>query len=63
VISVEGGPDLDIPTLADQAQVSEECLQELDAGSLGAIDLKDLESLCSILGRSPNDLLGYEADE
>jgi DNA-binding Xre family transcriptional regulator len=58
-----GGPDLDIPALAEQAKVSVEWLFQLDEGTLGPINLEELERLCCILGRSPNDLLGYETDE
>jgi DNA-binding Xre family transcriptional regulator len=61
-LRVEGGPDLGIPALAEQADVSIERLYRLDAGQLGPIALDELERLCRILGRSPNDLLGYEAD-
>jgi DNA-binding Xre family transcriptional regulator len=61
-ISAEGGPHLDIPALAEQAEVSVVRLHQLDQGHLDAIDLSDLDRLCQILGRSPNDLLGYEAD-
>jgi DNA-binding Xre family transcriptional regulator len=58
----EGGPDLDIPALAEQAGVSAEWLYRLDMGRLAQVDLIELESVCRILGRSPNDLLGYEPD-
>jgi DNA-binding Xre family transcriptional regulator len=58
----EGGPDLDIAALAEQAKVRVECLYRLDEGRLCTIDLQELDRLCRILGRSPNDLLGYEAD-
>jgi DNA-binding Xre family transcriptional regulator len=61
-ISAEGGPDLDIPALAEQAEVSVARLHQLDQGYLDAIDFPALGRLCHILGRSPNDLLGYEAD-
>jgi DNA-binding Xre family transcriptional regulator len=61
-LTVEGGPDLDIQALAEQAAVSVEWLYELDGGQLGPVDLAELERLCRILGRSPNGLLGYEAD-
>jgi len=61
-IRAEGGPDLDVPTLAEQVEVSVARLHQLDAGQLEAIDLLELERLCRILGRSPNDLLGYESD-
>ncbi len=59
----EGGPDLDIPSLAEQAGVSAEWLHQLDQGQLDSANLGDLERVCRILGRSPNDVLGYEADE
>ncbi len=59
----EGGPDLDIPALAEQAGVSVEWLHQLNQGQLGSANLGDLERVCYILGRSPNDVLGYEADE
>jgi DNA-binding Xre family transcriptional regulator len=61
-ISAGGGPQLDIPALAEQAEVSVARLSQLDQGYLDAIDLPELDRLCQILGRSPNDLLGYEAD-
>lgn len=61
-LQAQGGPELDILGLADQVQVSADCLQRLNQGQLGAVDLVDLERLCCILGRSPNDLLGYESD-
>jgi DNA-binding Xre family transcriptional regulator len=57
-----GGPDLEISGLAEQAGVPLEWLIQLDQGQLGPIGLQGLERLCRILGRSPNDLLGYEAD-
>jgi DNA-binding Xre family transcriptional regulator len=61
-LRTEGGPELDLPTLADQAGVRVEWLDQLDQGQLSPIGLQHLERLCRILGRSPNDLLGYEAD-
>jgi len=61
-LRAEGGPELDIPTLAEQAGVPAEWLYQLDQGQLSPIGLQNLEYLCRILGRSPNDLLGYEAD-
>jgi DNA-binding Xre family transcriptional regulator len=62
-IHAEGGPGLDYASLADQAGVPEGWLRQLDRGGLNASVLQHLERLCWILGRSPNDLLGYEADE
>ncbi len=62
-IRAGGGPDLDMPTLAAEAGVLLEWIQQLDEGNLSPIGLEHLERLCRILGRSPNDLLGYEADE
>jgi DNA-binding Xre family transcriptional regulator len=62
-LRAEGGPDLDIPALAEQTGVPAEWLYQLDQARPGPVDLEDLERLCCILGRSPNDLLGYEADE
>jgi DNA-binding Xre family transcriptional regulator len=59
----EGGPDLDLPALAEQAGVPVEWLHQLDQGRLDEANLVDLERVCRILGRSPNDVLGYEADE
>lgn len=59
---VAGGPDLDIPDLAEQADVTVEWLYKLDAGRLSQVDLAALEKVCRILGRSPNDILGYEPD-
>ena len=61
-ISVDGGPNLDILALAEQAEISVVRLHQLDQGRLDAIGLPELDRLCQILGRSPNDLLGYEAD-
>jgi DNA-binding Xre family transcriptional regulator len=61
-LQTEGGPELDLPTLAEQAGVPVEWLDQLDQGQLSPIGLQHLERLCRILGRSPNDLLGYEAD-
>jgi DNA-binding Xre family transcriptional regulator len=61
-LQVEGGPALDLPALAWQAGVPEEWLDQLDHGQLSSIGLQHLERLCRILGRSPNDLLGYEVD-
>ncbi len=59
----EGGPDLDLPALAEQAGVPVEWLHQLDQGQIDSANLGDLERVCRILGRSPNDVLGYEADE
>jgi DNA-binding Xre family transcriptional regulator len=59
----EGGPDLDIPALAEQAGVPVEWLYQLDQGQLDRANLGNLDRVCRILGRSPNDVLGYEADE
>jgi DNA-binding Xre family transcriptional regulator len=59
----EGGPDLDLTALAEQAGVPLRWLEQLDQGQLSPMALQHLERLCRILGRSPNDLLGYEADE
>lgn len=56
------GPDLDVPALAEEVGVPVEFLYQLDRGQLSPIDLEHLERLCRILGRSPNDILGYEAD-
>ena len=61
-LRVTGGPDLDIPTLAREAKIAVEWLYQLDQGRLGPISLEELERLCRILGRSPNDILGYEPD-
>lgn len=58
-----GGPDLDIPALANEVEVPVERLCWLDQGQLDVVDLDELERLCRILGRTPNDLLGYEPDE
>jgi DNA-binding Xre family transcriptional regulator len=62
-IQTQGGPDLDISVLAQEAEVPVEWLYQLDQGQLAPIKLDKLERLCRILGRSPNDLLGYETDE
>jgi DNA-binding Xre family transcriptional regulator len=62
-IQTQGGPELDILALAREAEVPVEWLYQLDQGQLAPIKLDKLERLCRILGRSPNDLLGYEADE
>ncbi len=62
-LQAEGGPNLDLHRLAEQAGVSVGSLSRLDQGCVDAVDLEELERLCHILGRSPNDLLGYEADE
>ncbi len=62
-IRADGGPDLDMATLAAEAGVSLEWIRQLDEGQLSPIGLEHLERLCRVLGRSPNDLLGYEADE
>jgi len=62
-ISVQGGPDLDIPALAEEAELSAEWVYRLDWGDLEVVELSHLARLCCILGRSPNDILGYEADE
>lgn len=61
-LKADGGPDLDISALAEQTGVPTEWLYELDQGRLSPLGLKNLERLCRILGRSPNDLLGYEPD-
>ena len=61
-LQANGGPELGISGLAGQVEVSSEWLHRLDQGQLGAADLANLERLCRILGRSPNDLLGYESD-
>ena len=61
-LRAEGGPELSIPALAEQAGIPVEWLYQLDQGRLSPIGLEHLECLCRILGRSPNDLLGYEAD-
>jgi DNA-binding Xre family transcriptional regulator len=61
-IEAEGGPGLDIPSLAEEAGVSTEWLHQLNAGQLDCINLEDLERICRVLGRSPNDITGYEAD-
>jgi DNA-binding Xre family transcriptional regulator len=61
-LKAEGGPDLDIPALADQVEVPTDWLYRFERGQIDALDLTALEQLCCILGRSPNDLLGYEAD-
>jgi DNA-binding Xre family transcriptional regulator len=57
-----GGPEMDLMALAEETRVPVQRLQWFDAGCLGAVDIDQLERLCRILGRSPNDLLGYEAD-
>jgi DNA-binding Xre family transcriptional regulator len=62
-IRADGGPDLDMPTLAAETRVSLQWIRQLDEGQLSPIGLQQLERLCRVLGRSPNDLLGYEADE
>jgi DNA-binding Xre family transcriptional regulator len=62
-LRAEGGPDLDFVTLAKEVELPVEWLYRLDQGQPGRVNLSDLERLCRILGRSPNDLLGYEADE
>ena len=62
-IQADGGPDLDIPALAQEAGVSIEWLYGVDRGQLGFVHLGELERICRILGRSPNDILGYETDE
>ena len=62
-ISAQGGPDLDIPALSEEAELSAEWLYRLDWGDLDVVELGHLARLCRILGRSPNDILGYEADE
>ncbi len=62
-LRAEGGPGLDIPALAKEAGVPVEWLYQLEQGQPGRADMNDLERLCRILGRSPNDILGYEADE
>jgi DNA-binding Xre family transcriptional regulator len=61
-IRAEGGPDLDIPALAEEAGVPVEWLYQLNRGRPSSINLEDLDRVCRILGRSPNDILGYEAD-
>ena len=61
-IEAEGGPGLDISSLAEEAGVSIEWLHRLNAGQLDCINLDDLERICRVLGRSPNDITGYEAD-
>ena len=61
-LRAEGGPDLDICALATQVRVPVEWIYRLDKGQIGPINLAELERLCRILGRSPNDLLGYEPD-
>ena len=61
-LAAEGGPELDFPMLAEQARVPLEWLRRFDDGQLGPTNLAVLERLCRTLGRSPNDLLGYEAD-
>jgi DNA-binding Xre family transcriptional regulator len=61
-IRADGGPDLDLCGLSEEAKVPRERLVQLDTGRLSALDLAELERLCRILGRSPNDLLGYEPD-
>ena len=61
-LQAEGGPGLDICALATQARVPVDWLRQLDEGQLGPVSLAELERLCRILGRSPNDLLGYEPD-
>ena len=58
----EGGPELDLQALAEQAQIPVERICQLDMGQPGLINIAELERLCCILGRSPNDLLGYEPD-
>ncbi len=62
-IDRQGGPDLDIPALAEEAELSAEWLYRLDWGALEVVELGHLARLCCILGRSPNDILGYEVDE
>ncbi len=62
-LRAEGGPDLTIPRLAQEAQVSAEWLYQLERGDMDTMRLADLERLCRILGRTPNDMLGYEPDE
>jgi DNA-binding Xre family transcriptional regulator len=62
-LRAEGGPDLDILALAEEVEVSVEWLYQLNQAEPGPIDLNGLERLCRILGRSPNDILGYETDE
>jgi DNA-binding Xre family transcriptional regulator len=57
-----GGPELNLMALAEETKVPVQRLQRFDTGCLGAVDIDQLERLCRILGRSPNDLLGYEAD-
>ena len=61
-LNAEGGPDLDIPALADQVEVPADWLYQFEHGQIDVLDLMALDQLCCILGRSPNDLLGYEAD-
>lgn len=61
-LKAKDGPELDILALAEQVEVPVEWLHQLDRGQLGVVNLAELERLCRILGRSPNDLLGYEAD-
>jgi DNA-binding Xre family transcriptional regulator len=61
-LKAAGGPELDIPALADQAEVPKDWLYRFERGQTDALNLMALEQLCCILGRSPNDLLGYEAD-
>jgi DNA-binding Xre family transcriptional regulator len=61
-LEAAGGPGLDIPALAEQVDVPAGRLYQLDQGQLGFLQLAELERLCRILGRSPNDILGYEAD-
>ncbi len=61
-LEAEGGPRLDIPALAEEVEVPTGRLYQLDRGQLDFLHLAELERLCRILGRSPNDILGYEAD-
>jgi DNA-binding Xre family transcriptional regulator len=61
-IEADGGPDLDLDRLAAEAQVSVDLLCQMEGGRLGPVHLAELERLCQVLGRSPNDLLGYEPD-
>jgi DNA-binding Xre family transcriptional regulator len=61
-IGARGGPELDIEDLAEEAQVPADILVRLDQGRPVQVGVEELERLCRILGRSPNDLLGYESD-